>query len=101
MSLTQIRQPAADGLPCLGEKARVRGASLAGSAFFVMGAALASLLVGFLREIVNAKYYGTQWQLDTFLAASVIPTILFPMLNFAFTMCANPCVFGVSRSRAA
>ena len=42
-------------------------------------------MLGFLREIVNAKYYGTQWQLDTFLAASVIPTILFPMLNYALS----------------
>ena len=41
------------------------------------------MLLGFLREIVNAKYYGTQWQLDTFLAASVVPTILFAILNYA------------------
>ena len=57
--------------------------SLASSTLFVMGASLGAALLGFLREAVNAKYYGTQWQMDTFLAASVIPTILFGIFGGA------------------
>lgn len=48
-----------------------------------MGATLASTILGFLREVVNAKLYGTQWEMDTFLAAVVIPTILFGIFNGA------------------
>lgn len=92
MSSTQVRQRAADGLPRLSEEARVRGASLAGSAFFVMGATLASAALGFFREIVNAKYYGTQWQLDTFLAASIVPTILFAIFNYALVSALVPAL---------
>lgn len=48
-----------------------------------MAATLASTLLGFGREVVNARYYGTQWELDAFLAASVIPVILFGVFNGA------------------
>jgi putative peptidoglycan lipid II flippase len=48
-----------------------------------MGATFASTVLGFFREVVNAKYYGTQWEMDTFLAAVVIPTILFGVFNGA------------------
>ena len=30
---------------------------------------------------INARYYGTQWEMDTFLAAATIPTILFGALQ--------------------
>jgi len=50
---------------------------------FVMAATLGSTLLGFFREVVNARYYGTQWEMDTFLAAAVIPTILFGVFNGA------------------
>jgi putative peptidoglycan lipid II flippase len=48
-----------------------------------MGTTLASTVLGFLREVVSAKYYGTRWEMDTFLAAATIPTILFGVFNGA------------------
>jgi putative peptidoglycan lipid II flippase len=48
-----------------------------------MGATLASTILGLLREVVSAKYYGTRWEMDTFLAAATIPTILFGVFNGA------------------
>ncbi len=48
-----------------------------------MAATLASTIFGFLREVVNARYYGTRWEMDTFLAAATIPTILFGVFNGA------------------
>jgi len=57
--------------------------NLAGSTLFVMAATLGSTILGFFREVVNAKYYGTQWQMDTFLAAATIPTILFGIFQGA------------------
>jgi putative peptidoglycan lipid II flippase len=57
--------------------------SLAGSTLFVIAATLASTILGFFREVVNAQYYGTQWEMDTFLAAATIPTILFGVFNGA------------------
>ena len=55
-----------------------------------MGATLASTLLGFGREVVNARYYGTQWEMDTFLAAAVIPTILFGVFNGALVSALVP-----------
>ena len=55
-----------------------------------MAATLASTLLGFFREVVNARYYGTQWQMDTFLAAAVIPTILFGVFNGALVSALVP-----------
>ena len=48
-----------------------------------MAATLASTLLGFTREVVNARYYGTRWEMDAFLAAAVVPTILFGVFNGA------------------
>ena len=48
-----------------------------------MGATFASTLLGFMREVVSAKYYGTRWEMDTFLAAATVPTILFGVFNGA------------------
>lgn len=48
-----------------------------------MAATLASTILGFFREVVNARYYGTRWEMDTFLAAATIPTILFGVFNGA------------------
>jgi putative peptidoglycan lipid II flippase len=55
-----------------------------------MAATLASTLLGFGREVVNARYYGTQWEMDTFLAAAVIPTILFGVFNGALVSALVP-----------
>jgi len=64
--------------------------SVALSTLFVMGATFASTLLGFFREVVNAKYYGTQWEMDTFLAAATIPTILFGVFNGALVSALVP-----------
>ena len=55
-----------------------------------MAATLASTILGFMREVVNAKYYGTQWEMDTFLAAATIPTILFGVFNGALVSALVP-----------
>ncbi|MDQ2864833.1 MAG: murein biosynthesis integral membrane protein MurJ [Candidatus Eremiobacteraeota bacterium] len=64
--------------------------SLASSTFFVIGATLASTMLGFAREVVNAKFYGTQWEMDTFLAAATVPTILFGVFNGALVSALVP-----------
>lgn len=55
-----------------------------------MAATLGSTVLGFFREVVNARYYGTQWEMDTFLAAAVIPTILFGVFNGALVSALVP-----------
>ncbi len=57
-----------------------------------MGATLGSTMLGFLREIISAKYYGTQWQMDTYLAAAMIPTILFGVFNGALVSALVPTI---------
>ena len=55
-----------------------------------MAATLGSTLLGFGREVVNARYYGTRWEMDAFLAASVIPMILFGVFNGALVSALVP-----------
>jgi putative peptidoglycan lipid II flippase len=55
-----------------------------------MGATLASVSLGFLREVVNAHNYGTHFEMDAFLAAAVIPTILFGVFNGALVSALIP-----------
>jgi putative peptidoglycan lipid II flippase len=55
-----------------------------------MAAALGSALLGFGREVVNARYFGTRWEMDAFLAASVIPMILFGVFNGALVSALVP-----------
>jgi putative peptidoglycan lipid II flippase len=55
-----------------------------------MAATFGSTLFGFAREVVNAKFYGTQWEMDTFLAAATIPTILFGVFNGALVSALVP-----------
>jgi len=64
--------------------------SIAGSTLFVMAATLASTTLGFFREVVNARFYGTQWEMDTFLAAATVPTILFGVFNGALVSALVP-----------
>ncbi|PZR56365.1 MAG: murein biosynthesis integral membrane protein MurJ [Candidatus Meridianibacter frigidus] len=67
---------------------------IVGSTLFVMAATLLSTLLGFGREVVNARYYGTQWEMDTFLAAATIPTILFGVFNGALVSALVPTFSG-------
>ena len=55
-----------------------------------MVATLGSTVLGFIRELINARYYGTQWEMDTFLAAATIPTILFGLFNGALVSALVP-----------
>jgi putative peptidoglycan lipid II flippase len=47
-------------------------------------------VLGFMREVVSARYYGTRWEMDTFLAAATIPTILFGVFNGALVSALVP-----------
>jgi len=44
----------------------------------------------FAREVVSARYYGTRWEMDTFLAAATVPTILFGVFNGALVSALVP-----------
>jgi putative peptidoglycan lipid II flippase len=64
--------------------------TVACSTLLVMGATLGAAILGFAREVVNARTYGTHWQMDSFLAAATIPTILFGMFNGALVSALIP-----------
>ncbi len=64
--------------------------ALARSTVLVMAATLASAILGFGREVVNAKFYGTSAAMDAFLAAATIPTILFGVFNGALVSALVP-----------
>ena len=64
--------------------------ALARSTLLVMAATLGSALLGFCREVVNAHYFGTHWELDTFLATATIPTIIFGLFNGALVSALVP-----------
>jgi putative peptidoglycan lipid II flippase len=53
------------------------------STVLVMAATLGSTMLGFVREVLNARYFGTSGAMDAFLAATVVPTILFGVFNGA------------------
>jgi putative peptidoglycan lipid II flippase len=55
-----------------------------------MAATLLSSSLGFAREVVNARYFGTQVEMDAFLAAVTIPTILFGVFNGALVSALVP-----------
>lgn len=59
-----------------------------------MGATLASTVLGFGREVVNARYFGAHQEMDSFLAAAVIPTILFGAFNGALLSALIPTFSG-------
>ncbi len=64
--------------------------SLARSTVFVMAATLGSSLLGFVLQVVNARYFGTSANMDAFLAASTIPVILFGVFNGALVSALVP-----------
>jgi putative peptidoglycan lipid II flippase len=53
------------------------------STVVVMTATLASTILGFVREVLNARYFGASGPMDAFLAAAVVPTILYGVFNGA------------------
>ncbi len=55
-----------------------------------MVATLVSSLLGFGREVVNARFFGTHVEMDAFLAAATIPTILFGVFNGALVSALVP-----------
>jgi len=64
--------------------------AVAASTLAVMIATLASMLLGFAREVVNAKYFGESWEYDAFLVAAIIPTLVFGVFNGALVSALVP-----------
>jgi putative peptidoglycan lipid II flippase len=60
------------------------------STMIVMAATLASTILGFGREVLNARYFGASGDMDAFLAAAVVPTILFGVFNGALVTALVP-----------
>ena len=63
---------------------------VARSTIIVMAATLASMILGFGREVLNARYFGASGDMDAFLAATVVPTILFGVFNGALVSALVP-----------
>ncbi len=63
---------------------------IARSTAIVMAATLTSMLLGFGREVLNARYFGASGDMDAFLAATVVPTILFGVFNGALVSALVP-----------
>lgn len=63
---------------------------VARSTMIVMAATLASMVLGFGREVLNARYFGASGDMDAFLAATVVPTILFGVFNGALVTALVP-----------
>ena len=63
---------------------------VARSTIIVMAATLASTMLGFGREVLNARYFGASGDMDAFLAATVVPTILFGVFNGALVSALVP-----------
>lgn len=66
------------------------GQRVARSTMIVMAATLASMVLGFGREVLNARYFGASGDMDAFLAATVVPTILFGVFNGALVSALVP-----------
>src|SRR5579872_227094 len=60
----------------------------------VMLATLLSMVLGFAREVVNARYFGERWELDAFLVAAIIPTLVFGIFNGALVSALVPILSG-------
>src|SRR5215469_3350358 len=68
--------------------------AVAASTVAVMTATLASMLLGFAREVVNAKYFGESWELDAFIVAAIIPILVFGVFNGALVSALVPVFSG-------
>jgi len=55
---------------------------------------LASMVLGFAREVVNAQYFGERWELDAFLVAAIIPTLVFGVFNGSLVTALVPVFSG-------
>jgi len=64
------------------------------STIAVMLATLLSMVLGFGREVVNAQYFGERWELDAFLVAAIIPTLVFGIFNGALVSALVPIFSG-------
>ncbi|HEV2908785.1 MAG TPA: murein biosynthesis integral membrane protein MurJ [Candidatus Eremiobacteraceae bacterium] len=64
--------------------------AVAASTIAVMLATLASMLLGFAREVVNARYFGEAWEYDAFIVAAIIPTLVFGVFNGALVSALVP-----------
>ena len=67
---------------------------VAGSTIAVMLGTLASMVLGFAREVVNAQYFGERWELDAFLVAAIIPTLVFGVFNGSLVTALVPVFSG-------
>jgi putative peptidoglycan lipid II flippase len=67
---------------------------VAGSTVAVMLGTLASMILGFAREVVNAQYFGERWELDAFLVAAIIPTLVFGVFNGSLVTALVPVLSG-------
>ena len=68
--------------------------SVTSSTVAVMLAMLLSMILGFAREVVNAKYFGERWELDAFLVAAIVPTLVFGVFNGALVSALVPIFSG-------
>src|SRR6202011_4517937 len=68
--------------------------SVTSSTVAVMLATLLSMVLGFAREVVNAKYFGERWELDAFLVAAILPTLVFGVFNGALVSALVPIFSG-------
>jgi putative peptidoglycan lipid II flippase len=64
--------------------------SVTASTVAVMLATLASMVLGFGREVVNAGFFGESWELDAFIVAAIIPTLVFGVFNGALVSALVP-----------
>jgi putative peptidoglycan lipid II flippase len=69
---------------------RASSGALARSTVFVMAATIGSSLLGFVLQLVNARYFGVSASLDEYLSASQIPVILFGVFNGALVSALVP-----------
>ena len=67
---------------------------VAGSTLAVMLGTFASMVLGFAREVVNAQYFGERWELDAFLVAAIIPTLVFGVFNGSLVTALVPVFSG-------